>query len=148
MAASFQQPLLRVLRATWLATTLFAAGTAGALLLLGSGPKQTVTEAVPVLVIAPTFWWLLKRGREEQTHGRGAIAGALIAPAVWIVDVLIAHYSVRLTHPPRFPIDKSWADFGTLLESAVGLIGAWISIPLGSAVGLLSAWAEKVIRRP
>src|SRR5262245_38892638 len=116
LAHSIEVLIAQAVKGTWLATLCFLFGLVGAGLLLGFGPKLALQVAAPAILVTPPLWWSLVRRMPLASPGRGAIAGALIVPMVWIVTLATFHVATRAMRPPDWHPNKAVTSFVTMAE--------------------------------
>ncbi len=131
---------MRVPRATWLATVLFVSGSVGGWLLLAD-LGVAVSAASLAILITPIIWWRVVAQSRPASAGRGAMAGAIIAPLVWVVPFIVDYIWYFLRHGRP---DPAWANLDWYASIAV-LIGVFVAVPLGAAFGAMIAFLERAL---
>ena len=147
-ASRTRSVIVRVVRRVWLATACFLFAIVGVGLLLGFGPNLAFQVAAPAVLVVPVLWWWIVRRMQNIRVGSGAVAGALIVPIVWILNLTTWHVMTRAYRGPDWHPNEAVNDFGTMLEVWFGLVGSCIGSAAGAAFGALIAWGEKWILRP
>ena len=133
----------RFLGATWRATLLFVIGIGGGALLLQFELSPSVEGAVLALLVTPLIWWWRVGRHGKATAGRGAVAGAVIVPMVWILGLAISSLVTEANRPPDWHPTREWAGFGTEFQLMVGLVGSLVGAASGAAYGAMVAWIER-----
>jgi len=137
----------RFLGATWRATLLFVSGIGGGALLLRLGLSATVGGAALALLLTPPIWWWFTGRHGKTGAGRGAIAGAVIVPMVWILGLAIHHAATNASRPPDWHPTREWAKFGTWFEFMLGVAGSMAGAVSGAVYGAMVAWLERAWSR-
>ena len=132
------------LRSTWLATLLFTVAISGGALLLHPTLAYATEGAVLSLLVAPPIWWWFVGRRPGAGIGRGAIAGALILPAVWILAMTISEIAIEAQRPPGWKPSAPGAALGSVFWLIAGLGGSLMAAVGGALFGTMIAWLGRL----
>ena len=133
----------RFLGATWRATLLFVIGISGGALLLQFGLSASVEGAALALLVTPLTWWWYAGRHGKANSGRGAVAGAVIVPMVWILGLAVSRIVTEANRPTDWRPTREWARFGMEFEFMLGLVGALAGAASGAVYGAMVAWLER-----
>ena len=96
------------------------------------------------LLVTPLAWWWCVARQGKVNAARGAAAGALIVPAVWILALVVFRVDSEANRPADWHPTKERAKFGSELELMVGLVGSVAGAVVGAGYGAIVARLERL----
>ena len=106
--------------------------------------SEALYGAVLALLVTPLAWWWCVARQGKGNAARGAVAGALIVPAVWILALVVFHVDSEANRPSDWHPTREWAKFGSELELMLGLVGSVGGAVVGAAYGAIVARLERL----